>query len=117
MSDEFDAEHYARMENSLRVLTNVRAAFILGAALAQRFPTELDWNNADQHVVVQEALDALSTVVGDINKAQEDEAILDPENMLQISDQHYDRALEALLELAEFLGCPPEDILTVLMNG
>jgi len=117
LSEEFESEHYARMEHALQLFTNVRAWWVLCAALASKFPTEAEWENADVHPVIQEALDSLSTVIGDINRETEDTATLDPDNKIAISEQHFDRALESLIELGEFLEVAPEDILMVLMNG
>lgn len=112
----FDQEHDERLEEMLRTMTTARCTFIVGAALASKYPTDHDWEQALNSSVVLEALLALIQVWSDIESTSNEE-YLSPDAVLEISEQHYDRAIEALSELADHAQVSPDDLLMILING
>jgi hypothetical protein len=98
-------------------LSNVRNAVMVGQALAQRFPTEEDWNAFITNPIFIESIETFTVCIMDIrNTLPELGNIFDPEVIQQAVDQHYDIALEAVEELADEIGCSPAELLGFFVN-
>lgn len=97
-------------------LSYLRSQYRVGAALSRAFPTEAAWqawlSRAD---VVEQFLD-LAAVVADVRAGALGEDILVPDRVVLAVQQHYARGLEAIEGLAQELGIPPQDLLTVLVH-
>ena len=92
-------------------LSQLRAAVRVGLALAERFPTEEEWEAEMENPEVQENLQALAEVLTDVQLDLDD---ADPNQVAQTVENHYLRSEEALLPLCERYLINPEDLLVVL---
>lgn len=92
-------------------LSQLRAAVRVGLALAERFPTEEEWEAEMENPETQEHLQAAAEVLTDV-QLDLDES--DPESVVETISNHYGRAEEALVPLCEHYGISREDLLVVL---
>ena len=94
-------------------LSQLRSAVRVGLVLAEKYPTEADWEAEMASKDMQETLEAVSQIFGDIHG---DLDAADATNVLQTVENHYGRVQEALEPLAERYGIASEDLLVVLAS-
>lgn len=92
-------------------LSQLRSAVRVGLALAERFPTEAEWEAEMEKPEIQENLEAVAQVLGDVQLDLDDAT---PEKVLSSVENHYDRVQEALGPLCDRYGIAQEDLLVVM---
>lgn len=97
-------------------LSRMRSEFAVARALAERFPTEAEWQSFLQDPVVHEEINALSGVIADIRGGHINPVDLTPTVVAKMATPHMDRALECVALTAERLGIATEDLLLTLVT-
>lgn len=115
MDPTTDSVNYPDEETieGLSFLSYLRSAFIVGAALASKFPTEDEWQEA---ITDQEFIDAIAYTMEarrEIVAEAEESKVETVEELQQILEPHYDRMLGGLEDLAEELDVSVEDLLYI----
>lgn len=115
---DFNKDNDSRMDSFLAMLTFVRSHFIVGAALAARFPTPEAWEEALNSGELLEALNDFNGVVEEISRVSSEELDFpDLEAITSLSEEHYEQAKETVENLAESLQIPADDLIVVLMES
>lgn len=111
-----ELQHY--VNNSIGHLTFLRSQFIIGAALAAKYPTEDSWETACNDPTLVSALEDFHIVLMQLEQESEvDDRYLDETNVAELTSQSYERALEAVLGVSDALDVPAEDLVVMLLNN
>jgi len=97
-------------------LTRLRSLMRVGIALVTRFPEEQDWWVVISEPEYVQSLNALAEVINDVRN---DPAVMEsptPESVASAADRHYERAVESIEVVADRLGVPVDDLLSVLID-
>lgn len=98
-------------------LSRLRSALLVGAALAEQFPTEEAWWGLVSDPEYVESLNALAEVLNDIKTDSQLLEAMTPESVAEAADKHHARAVEAIEVVADRLGVSPDDLLAVLLEA
>ena len=98
-------------------LSRLRSAFIIGAALVAKYPTDEEWFRLVEDPIYVESLNDLAVVINEISQDSQLEDALTPETVALAASKHHGRALDSIALIADTLGVPPEDLLSVLINA
>lgn len=96
-------------------LSKLRSEFLVGRALAERYPTEEEWEEALDDRELIEQLDSLGLVADDMRSHLGLEEPT-PESVQNAVGQHYQQAIESIQLFAEEIGTDVQDLLNVLVN-
>jgi hypothetical protein len=96
-------------------LSWVRALFIVGKALAEKYPNEDDWLEFLDSDEFKFAVEDFSQYIADINDAV-DVPNASPTDVAEAVSQHFLRAREAVEELAEKLDVKPEELMSIFVR-
>lgn len=115
---DFNKDNDSRLDSYVAMLTFARSHFIVGAALAARFPTPQAWEEAMNGPNVLEVLTEFDSVVDEISRVSQEELDFpDLEAITTLSESHYEQAKGAVESLAEELQIPADDLIVVLMES
>jgi hypothetical protein len=121
MSDEQSHHHHelqARVSNALGHFTYARSLFSVGASLLSQYPTEEAWEGACEDPQFLAALEGFFLTIMDMEQAAEaDERYIDPDNLLELTAQHFDRAVDAVGDLSMQMEVGPQDLAFFLLNA
>lgn len=115
MTEEQPTLTYAALAVTLE-LSRLRSTLLVGTALVSRFPEEEDWWGLTQEPEYVESVNSLAEVLSDIQADVSTDDGATPDAIAAAAERHHQRALEAVEVLAERLGVPAEDVLTVLIS-
>jgi hypothetical protein len=96
-------------------LSRLRSEYIIGRALAEKFPTEDDWVGFTSNRWTVEELSEFAGIVRDLRSGRT--PILSPKDVENAAAQHTDRLLESVSIAAETLGVRPEDLVNALITA
>lgn len=111
-----EAEHPDAVIATTLLLSYLRAIAVIGPTLAQKFPTQADWDSFIRSKAFVETVDEVSQVLKDIRET----VVLSgqqPEDFQKAAAQHMGRALDATKELSTLLGVPGDVLLSVLIHA
>lgn len=115
---EFDpTEHETRVDEMIAHLTYIRSFILVGASLVEKYPTDKEWEDATNDPVILEGLQQLSMVLSDIENTANSDEFLDIDDVLEMSEAHHDRALEALTTVSDLIDVPAEDLVVILTDS
>lgn len=98
-------------------LIAVRSLFLVGMALASKFPTEDDFHELLRSEDFIDAMSAFAEVKTDIALQSAVGEAVDRDAVAQAAADHQQRALEAVEVLSDRLGVAPEDLISVLLRA
>ena len=116
----YDPEHFDEDDDTRKQLfltktilhlTYLRSSYLIGEALANHYPTEDAWEEAVNNERFSDALGDFHTIVDDIEAETSD-----PLSLLELTDNHYGRAIDAVTDLADHLEVPATDLVHILIN-
>lgn len=121
MSDEQDLilnnEDPAAFIATTLMFSQLRSAYRVGKALAEKFPTEEAWQAFLKSSVYVETVAEFAACVTDIRDASELGPAYTPEEIQNSVLSHYPRALDAVEEFAILVDVSGEDVLAVLISA
>lgn len=112
---EFESAHPRAFLATVLELSQLRNAFVVGRALAERFPTEASWIEFVDSPALQEAVEEVAQIVEDMRLAY---TVLEggPEDVVRAVEQHWARALDAVIDLSAMIGVDGAVLLAVLAS-
>ena len=102
-------DHVGAFYQSVLRLIEARSMYLVGAALAVKYPDEDSFEELLGSPTFVDAIDAFTSVKDDLIAAG-------TEDLRGAVATHSTRAYEALEVLCELLGIPPEDLISVLVR-
>jgi len=97
-------------------LSQLRSSYVVGRALWERFPTEDAWIAALNHRDTRELVDEFAEFLSNLRTTIEFGPALDPEGVQEAVMEHYERALDAVKDFADYIGVDGPSVLSVLIN-
>lgn len=116
----YDPEHFDEDDDTRKQLfltktilhlTYLRSSYLVGEALANHYPTEDAWEEAVNSPNFADSVGDFHLIVDDIEAETSD-----PASLLELTDNHYGRAIDAVTDLADHLGVPAADLVHILIN-
>lgn len=95
-------------------MQRARSTWLVGMALATKFPDEEDWEALLQDPDFLDTAESLAEVVDDVRTLSAMGGVT-PEAVAEAVSQHHGRAIEAVEPLSERLGVDPNDLLSFLL--
>lgn len=99
-------------------LSRIRSMMLVGMALVDKCPTEETWWGLLSDPEYIESLNALAEIINDMQVDANFFAASDtPDGTARAAENHHARAVEAVSVVADRLGIPPEDLISVLVHA
>lgn len=99
-------------------LSRLRSMMLVGMALVDKCPTEEAWWGLLSDPEYIESLNSLAEIINDMQLDANFYASADtPDGTARAAEHHHERAIEAISVVADRLGIPPEDLISVLVHA
>lgn len=112
-----DSEHPDAVISIVLHLSRLRTNYLVGRALAEKYPTEAEWQAVLNNPATLELIDEFAQTVVDVRVASELAGTFTPDKVQEAVGKHYDRALDGVQAFAQLTDIAPEDLLSALTHA